>query len=110
MLVVDISASSRYSHTSRFKSEMIAELAALLAFSAIKNQDKVGLILFTSEIELYLKPKKGVRHVLRVIRELLYFKPQHARDDLPKALAFLGPCAKKASDLLSDFRFSHRGF
>ena len=105
MLVVDISASSHYSHTSRFKSEMIAELAALLAFSAIKNQDKVGLILFSSEVELYLKPKKGVRHVLRVIRELLYFKPQHAGTDLPKALAFLGRVQKKRviCFLISDF-------
>lgn len=105
MLVVDISASSRYSHTSRFKSEMIAELAALLAFSAIKNQDKVGLILFSSQIELYLKPKKGVRHVLRVIRELLYFKPEHEGTDLPKALAFLGRVQRKHAIcfLISDF-------
>lgn len=105
MLVVDISASSRYSHTSRFKSEMIAELAALLAFSAIKNQDKVGLLLFSSQVELYLKPKKGVRHVLRVIRELLYFKPQHEGTDLPKALAFLGRVQTKRAIcfLISDF-------
>jgi uncharacterized protein (DUF58 family) len=105
MLVVDISASSRFSHTNRFKSEMIAELAALLAFSAIKNQDKVGLLLFTNEIELYLKPKKGVRHVLRVIRELLYFTPHHLGTDLPKALAFLGRVQRRRviCFLISDF-------
>lgn len=105
MLVVDISASSRYSHTSRLKSEMIAELAALLAFSAIKNQDKVGLLLFSSEVELYLKPKKGVRHVLRVIRELLYFKPQHEGTHLQKALSFLGRVQNKHAIcfLISDF-------
>lgn len=105
MLVVDISASSQFSHTERFKSEMIAELAALIAFSAIKNQDKVGLLLFTNEIELYLKPKKGVRHVLRVMRELLYFKPQHAGTDLAKALAFLGQVQRKhvICFLISDF-------
>lgn len=105
MLVVDISASSRFSHTDRFKSEMIAELAALLAFSAIKNQDKVGLLLFSNEIELYLKPKKGVRHVLRVIRELLYFTPQHKGTDLPKALSFLGRVQRKRAIcfLISDF-------
>jgi uncharacterized protein (DUF58 family) len=105
MLVVDISASSRFGHTERFKSEMIAELAALLAFSAIKNQDNVGLLLFTNEIELYLKPKKGVRHVLRVIRELLYFKPQHMGTDLPKALKFLGQVQRKRviCFLISDF-------
>lgn len=105
MLVVDISASSRYSHIARFKSEMIAELGALLAFSAIKNQDKVGLLLFSNEIELYLKPKKGVRHVLRVIRELLYFKPQHKGTDLQKALAFLGRVQRRRviCFLISDF-------
>ena len=105
MLVVDVSASSHFSHTTRFKSEMIAELAALLAFSAIKNQDKVGLLLFTNEIELYLKPKKGVRHVLRVIRELLYFTPQHQGTDLPKALSFLGRVQRKHAIcfLISDF-------
>lgn len=105
MLIVDISASSRFSHTSRLKSEMIAELAALIAFSAIKNQDKVGLLLFSSEVELYLKPKKGVRHVLRVIRELLYFQPQHEGTDLPKALAFLGRVQRRRAIcfLISDF-------
>jgi uncharacterized protein (DUF58 family) len=105
MLIVDISASSHYSHTSRLKSELIAELAALLAFSAIKNQDNVGLLLFSSQVELYLKPKKGVRHVLRVIRELLYFEPKYQGTDLPKALAFLGRVQRKKAIcfLVSDF-------
>lgn len=105
MLIVDISASAHFSHTSRLKSEMIAELAALLAFSAIKNQDKVGLLLFTNDIELYLKPKKGVRHVLRVIRELLYFTPRNTGTDLPKALSFLGRVQRKRAIcfLISDF-------
>ncbi len=105
MLVVDISASSRFSHIERLKSELIAELAALLAFSAIKNQDKVGLLLFSEEIELYLKPKKGVRHVLRVIRELLYFQPQHKGTNLQKALAFLGRVQRRQviCFLISDF-------
>jgi uncharacterized protein (DUF58 family) len=105
MLIVDISASSHFSHIDQFKSEMIAVLAALLAFSAIKNQDKVGLLLFTNEVELYLQPKKGVRHVLRVIRELLYFRPQHQGTDLPKVLSFLGKVQKKQviCFLISDF-------
>lgn len=105
MLAVDISASSRFSHTTRFKSEMVAEIAALIAFSAIKNQDKVGLLLFTDDIELYLKPKKGVRHVLRVIRELLYFTPRRQGTDLAKALAFLGRVQRKRviCFLISDF-------
>lgn len=105
MLVVDVSASSRYSHTARLKSEIIAELAALIAFSAIKNQDKVGLLLFSNEIELYLKPKKGVRHVLRVIRELLYFTPKYQGTDLQKALTFLGKVQRRQAIcfLISDF-------
>lgn len=109
MLVVDISASSRFSHTPHLKSELIAELAALLAFSAIKNHDKVGLLLFSNEIELYIKPQKGVRHVVRVIRELLYFKPKHRGTDLSKALSFLGNVQKKRviCFLISDFLSAH---
>ena len=105
ILAVDISASSQYSHTSKLKSEMIAELSALIAFSAIKNQDKVGLLLFSDEVELYLKPKKGARHVLRVIRKLLYFSPQHKGTDIPKALSFLGRVQRKQAIcfLISDF-------
>jgi uncharacterized protein (DUF58 family) len=105
LLVVDISASLRFSHTQRLKSELIAEIAAILAFSAIKNQDNVGLLLFSSEVELYLKPKKGIRHVLRVIRELLYFVPKHKGTNLQKALEFLGQIQRKHAIcfLISDF-------
>lgn len=105
MLVVDVSASSRFGHASFLKSELIAEIGALLAFSAIKNQDKVGLLLFSDQIELYLKPKKGTRHVLRVIRELLFFKPAHSGTNLQKALAFLGQVQRHQTIcfLLSDF-------
>jgi uncharacterized protein (DUF58 family) len=105
LLIVDISASSRFSHTEQFKSELIAEVAALLAFSAIKNHDKVGLILFSNEIELYLQPKKGVRHVLRVIRELLYFVPKHTGTDVQKALRFASQVQKKKGIcfIFSDF-------
>jgi uncharacterized protein (DUF58 family) len=105
MLVVDISASTRFSHTSHLKSEWIAEIGALLAFSAIKNQDKVGLLLFSDEIELYLRPKKGIKHVLRVIRELLYFQPRKTGTNLKKSLAFLGHVQKRQAIcfLISDF-------
>ena len=113
MLVVDISASSLFSHTKRLKSELIAEIGALLAFSAIKNQDKVGLLLYTNEVELYLRPKKGVRHVLRVIRELLLFKPQHTGTNIQKALTYLGNVQRQRvicfliSDFLTDNNFDH---
>lgn len=105
MLVIDISASSLFGHASYLKSELIAEIAALLAFSAIKNQDKVGLLLFSDQVELYLPPKKGSRHVLRIIRELLYFQPQKRGTDLQKALAFLGKVQKHQTIcfLISDF-------
>lgn len=105
ILAVDISASSHFSHTDKLKSEIIAELGALLAFSAIKNQDKVGLLLFSDQIELYLKPKKGIRHVLRVIRELLYFKPKSLGTNVKKALGFIGKVERKQAlcFLISDF-------
>lgn len=105
MLVVDLSASARFSHTRQLKSEWIAEIGALIAFSAIKNHDKVGLLLFTDEVELYLKPKKGVRHVLRVIRDLLFFQPLGTGTNLQKALSFFGRVQKKQAIcfLISDF-------
>lgn len=105
MLVVDISASSRFGSSERFKNELVAEIGAVLAFSAIKNNDKVGLLLFSDQVEKYLPPKKGVRHVLRVIRELLVFKPQHVGTHLTPALQFLGKVQKKSGIcfLISDF-------
>lgn len=105
MLVVDVSASSLFGSGRRLKSEVIAEIGAVLAFSAIKNHDKVGLILFTDEVELYLKPKKGTRHVLRVIRELLFFKPKHRGTNFQKALAFLGRVQRRHAIcfFISDF-------
>lgn len=104
-LVVDVSASSRFGGKRQLKQELIAEVGAALAFSAIKNNDKIGLILFSSEIEKYIPPKKGTRHVLRCIRELLAFKPKHNGTDLKKALEFLGTVQRKKAIcfLLSDF-------
>lgn len=113
LLAVDVSASSFFSHTNQLKSELIAEVGALLAFSAIKNQDKVGLLLFSDTIELYLRPKKGVHHVLRVIRELLLFKPQNTGTNLKKALAHLGNMQRQRaicfviSDFLSNESIEH---
>jgi len=108
MLLVDISFSSRYGSQGRLKRELIAEIAAAIAFSAIKNQDKVGLILFTDQIELYLPPGKGSRHVLRVIRELLAFEPKGKKTDIIEALRFFGSVRSRMSVcfLISDFEAS----
>ena len=105
MLVVDASASGDFASTNKFKSEIAVELCALLAFSAIKNNDRVGLIIFTSEIEKFIPPKKGRNHVLRVIRELLYFRPQKRKTDIAEALSFLNRVQKKKAVvfLVSDF-------
>ncbi|MBN2037511.1 MAG: DUF58 domain-containing protein [Chitinispirillaceae bacterium] len=105
MLLVDASGSGGFGSVSKFKGEMGVELCALLAFSAIKNNDRVGLIIFTSEVERYIPPQKGKNHVLRVIRELLYFKPRHTGTDVAQALSFLNKVQRKKAVvfLVSDF-------
>jgi uncharacterized protein (DUF58 family) len=89
MLVVDASGSGMFGTGDKLKNELAAELCAVLAFSAIKNNDKVGLIMFTDEVEKYVPPKKGRTHVLRVVREVLYFKPRGTGTNIPAALEFL---------------------
>jgi uncharacterized protein (DUF58 family) len=105
MMLVDASASGNFGTVSQMKSEAAVEMCAVLAFSAITNNDRVGLIIFTSDIEKYVPPKKGKNHVLRVIRELLYFKPEKTGTDISKALAFLNQVQRKKSVvfLVSDF-------
>lgn len=105
MLLVDASGSGRFGSVSRFKNELAAELCAVLAFSAIKNNDKVGLIVFTDQIELYIPPSKGRKHVLRVIREVLFFRPRGKGTNIPGALHFLnGVTTRRAvAFLVSDF-------
>lgn len=105
ILLVDVSASSRFGSGKRLKQEYLAEIAAVLAFTAIKNNDNVGLILFSDEVEEYIPAKKGLRHILRVIRDLLVFQPKHKGSDLKKALDFLGQIQKKSCVcfLLSDY-------
>jgi len=105
MVVVDASASGDFGTVGRFKAEMAVELCAMLAFSAIKNNDRVGLIIFTNEIEAYIPPKKGKNHVLRVIRELLYFRPRNRGTDIGQALSFLTRVLKKKAVVfvVSDF-------
>jgi len=105
VIACDVSASQFFGSTGRFKSEAVAELGALFAFSAIKNNDKVGLLLFSDKIELYIPPKKGKRHVLRVIRELLAFKPSSSGTDIALCLDTLNRIIKRKGILLliSDF-------
>jgi uncharacterized protein (DUF58 family) len=105
MLLVDASASGDFGSGEQMKGEVAVELCALLAFSAIKNNDRVGLIIFTDEVEQYIPPKKGKSHVLRVIRELLYFKPKGRRTSIPTALEFLNKVTtrKAVAFLISDF-------
>ncbi len=104
-LLVDVSASSGFSSTPATKRELAAELAALLAFAAEANNDKAGLIAFSDEVELYLPPKKGLQHVLRLARELIYLRPRGRGTDLGAALDYLMRVAKRPGVvfLISDF-------
>lgn len=105
MLMIDISNSGSFGSGAHCKREIMAELASVLAFSAIKNSDKVGLILFSDTVELYIPPKKGRSHILRVIREILFFKAQAKGTSLLTPLKFINNvCSKKAVVfVLSDF-------
>jgi uncharacterized protein (DUF58 family) len=105
ILLVDMSASGRFGSRARSKREIAAEVAALVAFSAIKNNDRVGLIIFTDQVERFVPPKKGRKHVLRVITEILSFEPRSPRTDLRVALEYLGRIARRRSVafLVSDF-------
>lgn len=105
MLLLDISASQVFGSTARLKKDLAAEVAAVLAFAAIQNRDRIGLILFTDGIEGYVAPRKGVSHVLRVIREALYFQPSRHGTRLIPCLDFLNHVMprKTVSFLISDF-------
>ncbi len=105
MLLVDVSSSADFGTVERMKGEIAIEICALLAFSAIKNNDKVGLIIFTDRIEKFVPPKKGKTHVLRVLRELLYHKPEGKGTDLSLALEYLSRVITRRSVvfLVSDF-------
>lgn len=105
VLMVDISGSEFFGTTEQFKRETITEISATLAFSAIQNNDKVGLLLFSDDIELFIPPKKGKTHVLRIIRELIEFKPKSKKTDITQALRYLSNVMKKKAIvfILSDF-------
>jgi len=105
MLLIDISASGDFGSGPGSKRELMAELGSILAFSARRNNDRVGLILFSNFVELYIPPKKGRSHILRVIREILFFQPQERRTDLLNPLDFINRVAKRScvTFLISDF-------
>ena len=105
LLMADLSSSGDFGTKNKMKKEIMAEIGAVLAFSAIKNNDKVGLLLFTDHVEKFIAPKKGKAHVLRVIRELLYYKPKGKKTSINTAIEYLGKVLKKKAVifLISDF-------
>lgn len=105
MLIIDISASENFGTSELQKKELITELSAVLAFSALQNNDKIGLILFSDKVEKYIPPKKGKSHVLRIIRELIEFKPENKGTNISDALKYFNNVTKKRSIafIISDF-------
>jgi len=105
IFAVDLSASGDFGTVNKMKNELAAEFCAVLAFAAAKNNDKVGLLIFTDEVELYIPAKKGSGHVLRLIRELLYFRMPRRKTNIPLALDYLGRVVRKKATifLVSDF-------
>jgi len=110
LLMVDMSASGNFGSGTQSKRQMAAELASVLAFSAIRNSDKVGLLLFSDQIEQYIPPKKGRQHVLRVIREILFFEPHSRGTDLVRALDFANQITSRRAImfLISDFELPNQ--
>lgn len=105
MLLIDVSGSNEFGTKGSFKEDLMTEIAAVLAFSAIQNNDKVGVIFFSDKIEKFIPPKKGTSHILRIIRELIDFKPESQGTDLSEALRFLTNAIKKhcTAFIISDF-------
>jgi len=105
LLLVDASSSMDFGTVDSFKNEQVAELCALLAFSAIKNNDRVGLLMFTDQVELFIPPRKGRQHVLRLVRDVLFFEPQNQGSNINAALEYVSSIQKRRSVmfLLSDF-------
>ena len=105
MLMVDVSSSSSFGTNKRFKRELVSEISAVLAFSAIKNNDKVGVIFFSDKIEKFISPSKGKKHILRIIKEILTFESTSKKTNIKKALEYFNRVTKKRSIcfLLSDF-------
>lgn len=105
MLMIDVSGSREFGTMSKLKKNQITEIAAVLAFSAIQNNDKIGVLFFSDTIEKFIPPKKGKSHILRIIRELIDFKPEHRKTDINSALRYLTKAIKKrcTTFVISDF-------
>ncbi len=105
MLLIDVSGSREFASQVRLKKNLITEISAVLAFSAISNNDKIGVILFSDQIEKFIPPKKGIQHILRIIRELIYFEPKNRGTNISGAVEYLINAIKKRSTafLISDF-------
>src|SRR5215510_11178494 len=109
ILLVDVSASGDFGTKTQFKKELITELCAVLSFSAIQNNDKIGIIFFSDKIEKFIPPKKGKTHILRIIRELIEFTPENKKTNIGEALRYVTNVIKKKSIafLISDFMDSN---
>lgn len=105
MLLIDVSGSNEYGSRSLFKEEQMMEIAAVIAFSAINNNDKVGVIFFSDQVEKFIPPKKGTSHILRIIRELIDFKPESQKTNISEGLRYLTNAIKKrcTAFIISDF-------
>ena len=105
MLLIDVSGSNEYGSRNLFKEDQMTEIAAVIAFSAINNNDKVGVIFFSDKVEKFIPPKKGTSHILRIIRELIDFKPESQKTDIAEGLRYLTNAIKKrcTAFLISDF-------
>ena len=105
ILLIDVSASTNFGTNFQFKRDLCTEIAAIFAFSAIKNNDKVGIIFFSNEVEKYIPPQKGKKHILRLIQEIINFKPKHKKTNIESALEYLNMVIKKRSIsfIISDF-------
>ncbi len=110
MLLVDMSGSEKFGTERRFKRELITELCAVLAFSAIQNNDKIGIIFFSDQVEKYIPPKKGKSHILRIIRELINFTPENSGTNIAEALRYMNNIIKKRSIVFVLSDFEDQGF
>ena len=105
ILLVDVSGSENFGTRKQLKEDMVTELCAVIAFSGLQNNDKIGVIFFTDIIEKFIPPKKGKPHILRIIRELIEFKPKNTKTDISPGIEIPYQCYKKEKHCIHDFRF-----